>query len=134
MASFFSIELTAEDDKSSAFICTGYSFAYCHRSHGTLLKVVCAPSKCRLLRKTRRNLSPPFQPCSHPCPLSVLSLTACIQTNTRCMLIMPVRDISKISPPILPKHLSIQHGCQLLHPSPLGPIQHRAMALSVQIL
>lgn len=52
--------------------------------------------------KSILNFPPPPPP-----PLCPLTLTDHTQANTRGMLIMPAHDISKISPPILFKQLSV---------------------------
>lgn len=61
----------------------------------------------------------------------LLSVTARMQTNTRGMLIMPVHDISKISPAILSKQLSIRSTCHPLH---FGLLAHpvRSVVFSLQ--
>lgn len=61
------------------------------------------------------NKSPSFLPAMQASLPVQLAVTARIQANTRGMLIMLVHDISKISPPILSKQLSIQCTCHLLH-------------------
>lgn len=81
--------------------------------------------------KTIINFPPPCQPCRPPCLFRLLTVTACIQANTRGMLIMPAHDISKISPPILSKQLSIRCTCHPLHLA-VWPIQQRGMLFSVR--
>lgn len=63
----------------------------------------------------------PPPPCGPPCLLRLLTETAFIQPNTRGMLTMVVHDISKISPPVLSKQLSIWCTCHLLHLGQFGP-------------
>lgn len=63
----------------------------------------------------------PPSPCGPPCLLRLLTETAFIQPNTRCMLTMAVHDISKISPAVLSKQLSIWCTCHLLHLGQFGP-------------
>lgn len=73
------------------------------------------------------NLPPPCQPCRPSCLFCLLNVTACIQANTRGMLIMPVHDIFKISPPVLSQQ-SI--GC-MCHPLHLGLLAHPAQRYAI---
>lgn len=73
------------------------------------------------------NLPPPCQPCRPSCLFCLLNVTACIQANTRGMLIMPVHDIFKISPPVLSQQ-SIGCMCQPLH---LGLLAHPAQRYAI---